>query len=258
MANFNISVELSGVLSVRQIIDRSLFPLVNQAVNGIAQETVAKWIEAIQRARLWSGEKDAYAKTVTYRMTSDLTAVVESDYKYASDIEEGRPPRDLKKMLNTSMKVRQAKDGSRYLIIPFRHNTPGNTAHAPAMSQNVFAQAKMLGLSKIVGHGRRVSGTGAFSLKTQSPATVRQRKYSWGDRLMGETVPRNQQGMVRMNTATGEGRKSSAYLTFRVMSEKSNGWIIPAQPGQYIVRTVVTAMQPLAEHVIQEAFKRSL
>lgn len=238
-------------------MNAALFPLVNQAVNGIAQATAANWREAVYRAKLWSGEKDAYAASISYRMTGDFSAMVEADYKHAQEIENGRPQRDLKQMLNTSMKVRQAKDGSRYLIIPFRHNTPGNEAHGQAMSPQVYQQAKMLSLSTITGHGRRLSGTGAWSLKTQSPATVRQRKYNWGDRLVGDNVPKHQQGMVRMNTATGQGNKSSQYLSFRVMSEKSRGWIVPAQPGQQIAQKVAHDMQPKADMVIAEAIRRS-
>lgn len=257
-ARYNISLDLGARLEISAGINAQLLPLVNQAVNAIAQATAANWKESVYRAKLWSGEKDAYAKTITYRMTGDFTAVVESDYKYVKDIETGRPARDLKKMLDTSMKVRLSKTGLRYLIIPFRHNTPGNAAHAKPMTDDVFKQAKMLSLSTITGHGRRVSGTGAYSLKTQAPATVRQRSYNWGERLVGDSIPRNQQGMVRMNTATGAGKKSSSYLTFRVMSEASRGWIIPAQPGQFLAKKVADDMRPKAEAAIAEAVRRTM
>ena len=244
--SYKISISLGDRMEVSAGINAAIFPLMNQAVNGIAQATASRWIEAVQRGKMWSGEKDAYAKTITYRMTGDFSAVVESDYRYAQDIETGRPPRDMKKMLNTSMKVRVSKDGTRYLIIPFRHN-----------ADTVPQQAKAMSLSTITGHGRRLSGTGASSLKTKAPATVRQRQYNWGDRLVGPGASKNQQGMVRMNTATG-GKKSSAYLTFRVMSEKSSGWITKAQPGQYIVRDVAQEMQPVADAFLGEAVKRTL
>jgi len=245
--NYRISLDLGAQMELSRGIKAELFPLVNQAVNGIAQATASRWIEAVQRAKLWSGEKDAYAKTITYRMIGDFSAVVESDYRYAQDIETGRPPRDLKAMLNTSMKVRTTNKGTRYLIIPFRHN-----------ADTVPDQARSMSLSTITGHGRRVSGTGAFSLLTRAPATVRQRQYNWGDRLTGPNVSKNQQGMVRMNTATGSGKKSSAYLTFRVMSEKSRGWIVPAQPGQNIAQGVAQEMQPLADEFLAEAVRRTL
>lgn len=242
--NYRISMALGDRMDLSKGLNAMVMPLLSQAVNGIAQATASRWIQGIQSGKMWSGEKDAYAKSVTYRMTGDFTAVVESDYRYAQDIETGRPARDLKKMLNTSLKVRVTSKGTRYLIIPFRHN-----------ADTVPDQAKSMSLSAITGHGRRLSGTGASSMLTRTAATVRQRKYNWGDRLAGPSIPKNQKGMVRMNTATNPGKKSSAYLTFRVMSEKSTGWIIGAQPGQYILREVVDEMQPEAEAYIAQAIR---
>lgn len=246
MIKYSISFDLGARMDLSAGINGALFPLMNQAVNAVAQATAANWQAAVYRARLWSGEKDAYAKTIKWEMTGDFSAVVSSDYKYANDIENGRPPRDLKQMLNTSMKVRVSKTGTRYLIIPFRHN-----------ADTVPSAAKQMAPSMITGHGQRVSGTGAYSMSTKSPVTVRQRSYNWGDRLTGPSVSRNQQGMVRMKTGAG-GNKSSAYLAFRVMSEKSRGWIVPAQPGQHIVQGVVQDMQPKAEAAFAEAVRRTL
>lgn len=257
MIRYRISFDLGAQMNLSAGINAQLFPLMNQAVNAVAQATAANWRESVYRAKLWSGEKDRYAGSIKYEMTGDFTAFVWSDYQYAHDIETGRPPRDLKRMLDTSMKVRTSKDGWRYLIIPFRHNVPGANATGRAMPQPIYQAAKLLSPSTIVGHGRRLSGTGAWSLKTQQAATVRQRQYSWGDRLEGEGVPRHMQGMVRMDTST-KNQKRSTYLTFRVMSEKSKGWIVPAKPGQFIAQKVAEDMQPKAEAAFAEAVRRSL
>lgn len=261
MIRYRISFDLAAE-AAKSAIDQRLSKMMNQAVDGVAQATTANWQEAVRRAKLWSGEKDAYAGSITYRMTGAFSAMVETDYRYAAEIETGRPPRDLKKMLNTSMKARTSKDGTRYLIIPFRHNasslsaTPINTMSGQV---SAYSMAKVLTASKIVGHTRRLSGTGAWSTKTQQPATVRQRKYTWGDRLdaKDEEVPRNLKGLVRMDTST-KNQNRSTYLTFRVMSEKSRGWIIPAQPGQHIAQKVAEDMQPVAEKIFSEAVKRGL
>ena len=279
MANFNISVDLSGPLSVQQIIDRSVFPLVNQAISAVAQQTAANWREAVMRAKLWAGEKDAYASTITYTMTGEFSAMVETSYKHASEIEEGRPPRDLKKMLDTSMKVRRTKDGTRFLVIPFRHNVK-------AMPPHVQAAARALTPSAIIGQAKRRAGelTGfaigagmvpfsekrqrrnpfASSTATKGQVMVNKNVYNWGAKMVAGSMGPNPRGksdrfagMVRFDTSTA-GAPRSSYMTFRIMSEKSNGWVIPAQPGQWIVKTVVEGMQPLAERVIQEAFKRSV
>lgn len=262
MLSYRISLDLSAQLELTGIVYGKVLPRLNQAVRGIAQATASNWQTAVRNAKMWSGEKDAYANSIKIDMADgSLRAVVYTDYRYAEEIENGRPPRDLKRMLQTSMKVRVSKKGLRYLIIPFRHNVAGlkstsiNTMDGPV---SAYSMAKMLTASKVIGQGRRLSGTGAWSLKTKQPATVNQNKYSWGGRLdhNDEEIPRNLKGMVRFNTSTPKS-KSSNYLTFRVMSEKSRGWIIPAQPGQHIAQDVADDMRPKAESIFAEAIRRS-
>lgn len=266
MFQYRITTDLGSQLDLSAGINAQLLPLVNQAVNGIAQATAGKWVEAVQRAKLWSGEKDAYAKTITYKMTGDFSAVVSSDYKYSQDIETGRPAYDMKKMLLTSKKIRYVQKGKnagkRFLIIPLRHNTPSNDALATAMPDSVHQMAKMLTPSSITGSQmQRNGGTGA------RVRVVKRNTYDWGSRLTSSALKasgasafdqKRFAGMVRFNTSTPGGSKSSSFLTFRVMGEWSSGWIMGAKPGQYIARDVAQEMQPLAETVLGEAIKRVL
>lgn len=281
MAEFKISVDLTNVLSAVPVINAQVFPLLNQAVRAVAQQTQVNWMESIHRAKLWSGERDAYAKTVQWQMTGDFSATVSSDYKYAEDIETGRPPRDLKKMLDTSSKVRRTKDGRRFLIIPFRHNTPGNDALSASMPTSVYALASQMKPSRVTGQSQRPSGEvtslhptwGMRTLKkqtqflsnpkTKSAFLVPRNQYKWGDKLpafaMGNAADAKKYGnMYKFDTSTPGGKKSSSYLTFRVMMEGSAGWIVPAQPGLYLAKKTADEMQPLAEMAFQEAVKRTL
>lgn len=277
MAEFKISVDLSGIAGAGNIINQQVFPLLSQAVRAVAQQTAINWQEAVQRAKLWSGEKDAYSGSIQMKMTGPFSALVWSDYKYAEEIETGRPPRDLKVMLNTSLKVRTTKTGKRYLFIPFRHNTPGNDALAPAMPPDVYAMAKEMAPSSIVGQKQRLSGTDAYDMQTRQRLTVPQNVYKWGDRLdvmtptrqfnatfggaagkISEKMMGRYQGMYRFNTTTPGGAQHSTYLTFRTMAEGSPGWIVPAQPGLYLAKKTADEMQPLAEEAFGEAVKRTL
>ena len=251
---------------VRGVMNAQLMPRLNQSVNAVAQATASDWKEGVYRAKLWSGEKNVYMNSITWSMTGDFSAVVSSEYQHASEIENGRPARDLKRMLNTSAKVRQTKTGSRYLIIPFRHNTPSSDATGPAMPPAVYDLAKNMAPSSITGVGRRLSGLNASNVQTRKLLTVAQNKYKWGGRLdlRQETAwkatgsaNKNHQGMYRFESSSGN-EKRSTYLTFRVMSEKSSGWIVPPQAGLFIVRDVVARLQPLAERAFSEAVKRDL
>lgn len=258
MAYFKISVDLSGIPAVAtSIVNQQVFPLLTQAVRAVAQQTAVNWVDGIQRAKLWSMEKQQYASSIKAEMTGPFSALVSSDYDKAEEIENGRPPRDLKTMLNTSLKVRVSKKGHRYLYIPFRHNTPGNEATGHAMTPDVYAVAKAMTPSTITGQTTRLSGTGAYDIKTQQRLTVPQNTYSWGEKITLPDAPRNQQGMYRFDTSTG-GAKSSQYLTFRTMAEGSPGWIIKAQPGLDIAKGVAEAMQPVADKAFGEAISRTL
>lgn len=264
--SYQITLPVSAQMDLSAGINQRLLPMVSQAINGIAQATASRWIDAVQHGKMRPAEKDAYAKSISVRPTGEFSAVVESDYQYASDIETGRPPRDLKDMLRTSKKIRYVTKGKnagkRYLIIPMRHNTEGNDALAPSMPGPVQAMAKALTFSKITGtQMQHNGGTGARA------RVVKRNTYAWGGRLSGEDLAaagaspfqqRRYAGMVRFNTRTPGGAKSASYLTFRVMGEWSNGWIIKAQPGQFLARDVAQEMQPVAETWIAEAVRRSL
>ena len=287
MVQYKISLDLSAIAeAANSAVNEQVFPLLNQAVNAIAQQTRANWMESVHRAKLWSGEKDAYAGSISMQMTGPFSAVIESDYQHAQAIETGRPPRDLKKMLDTSHKVRRTKDGRRFLVIPFRHNTPGNDGLGPAMPQHVYDVASKLIPSKVVGTGLRRAGeiTSArigrgmtplgenrqrrspylSDIKTRGPVMVTKRNYQWGERLGAGSMGPNPRGkvdrfagMVRFDTSAG-GKRYSTYMTFRTMMEGSSGWIIPAKPGLYLAKKVAEEMRPLAEKVFREAVRRSL
>jgi hypothetical protein len=279
--SYKITFSAGAKLDLVAGINAQVLPLLNQAVRAVAQQTAIDWQKAVYQAKLWSGEKDAYAQSIKWEMTGEFSAMVETDYKYASEIETGRGPRDLKKMLLTSQKVRRTKDGRRFLVIPMRHNTPGNGALASAMPQAVHNLASAMAPSRVVGTGQRPSGevtmlspkTGMHPAAKQSPylsnpktkqaATVAARKYAWGGRLtagalkgagLDAATAKRYAGMVKFPDGSG----GHSNVTFRIMMEGSKGWIIPAQPGKFLARDVAQAMQPKAAAAFAAAVKKTI
>lgn len=282
MAEIRIQVDLSGLLNATGDISAKIFPLVSQAVGAIAQQAQYQWKDGVKQSRLWSGEKSPYMNSIAWKMTGDFSAEVSSDYPLAAEIENGRPAKDLKKMLDTSQKVRRTKDGRRFLIIPMRHNTPGHDALAPAMPASVYALAEEMKKSSVTSSSEQrpsgeitvmSPGSGMRPASTQSPfssnpATKQQymvprHQYKWGERLntagiagLTDKEKRNMNGMVRMETSSG-GQQSSAYMTFRVMMEGSSGWIVAPRPGLHLVDKTAASLQPVAEAALAEAVKRT-
>lgn len=282
---YSITFEAGALLNISAGINEQVMPLMSQAVNAIAQQAKINWAKAIHGASLWSAEKDAYMQSIKMRETGPFSAVVESDYQYAWDIENGRPPRDLKKMLNTSMKVRRTESGKRFLVIPFRYNTAGHNALAQAVPTGVQSLAASIAPSRITTVGQRPSGQVTHlspksgmtpsqhqsqylsNPKTQGASMVARNQYAWGGRITAAMLKANgasaqevkrYAGMVRMDTSTPGGAKSSALMTFRVMMEGSPKWIVPAKPGLFLARRVQQELQPKAQAAFQEAIKRTL
>lgn len=279
--SYKITFSAGAQLDLVAGINAQVLPLLNQAVRAVAQQTAIDWQKAVYQAKLWSGEKDAYMQSIKWEMTGEFSAMVESDYKHAAEIETGRGPRDLKKMLDTSQKVRRTAGGKRFLVIPMRHNTPGNGALAKAMPQGIHDLASSMAASSVVGKGQRPSGqvtvlspkTGMHASANQSPylsnpktkqaATVLARKFAWGGKLtsaaikgagMDAATAKRYAGMVKFPDGSG----GHSHMTFRIMMEGSKGWIIPAQPGKYLARDVAQAMQPKAAAAFAAAVKKTI
>lgn len=238
-----------------------VLPRVAHVVEATVLAVRRDWTEAIKQApHLWDGEKRAYIESLRNAMETPYSGYVIATYRYASDIENGRPARDLKEMLNSSPKTRLTAKGKRYMIIPFRHQTPGATALGRPMPAAIYMQAKALAPSVTTGITQRKTHLDFWSLATRNQHTIAKLKTKWGDRLdaglAGKFAPHHRTdpyaGMVRLRAGTGK-RQSSVYLTFRVMTEDSKGWIVAPQPGQHIARNIAIDIQPKFEQAMTEA-----
>lgn len=270
-----IRIDVSGFGNlVGERLEAALYAA-DAAVGAVAMQTKLKWQTAItSNHKLSPHDRTAYASSIRIEQANQTLCryTVIADFDRAEQIENGTPARDLKRMLQTSNKTRQFKNGKRYLVIPIRHNTPGNDAHARDMPKAIHDVALQMGSSRITGTGTRISASGH---------TVPQHAYQWdkpGDKfkagkkthlsigalpagLAPKLMPGHKTdpyaGMRRMDASSGKS-KSSVYLTFRIMHEDSTGWIIPARPGLNIARDVAQGMQSEADRVVHDQITRAL
>lgn len=266
MGEFKISVGIS--IPSWSPVSANVFPSLARAVAQLGEEARDRWVAYARGAQLPSGlvireRSGQYARSIGLRQVGDFTVEVYSDLPYASAIEEGSPRRDLKKILNSSLKVRISAKGKRYLIIPFRWFAPNSVA-GHNMPQAVYDwwQGKRA-RSAITGWYRRQSGTGAFGIHNHRPIVVPGWRHRYGDRLTGDVLAelgiegltaKRLAGMLNYRKPGARGGSShSKYITFRTMVEGSPGWIVPAQPGRFPAKTVAEQIQPLAEDALRHA-----
>jgi hypothetical protein len=249
-------------------------PNVAHALTLLAQQGVDRWSayaagKALPGGAVITPRSGSYLRSIQTEQVNPYLHRVFNDAPHADAIERGSKQRDLKKMLDSSVKVRVTKDGRRYLIIPFRWGTgtgsgKGISFGAQVMPKSVHALASNLTPSRIVGHGWRQSGTGAHSVRTRAPLMVRQRQYKWGGRLGAQALAdagvtgkhaQRMSGMVKMQRNDG---KHTTYMTFRIMMEGAQGWIVPPQPGKYPARTVAQEIERAAPALLRRALEADM
>jgi hypothetical protein len=271
---YAIKVELAHLIPEGAPITRDSFPYLAHAVETIVAAAHARWTAfasgvPLPDGRVINNRTGEYQRSIQTRMCGDFAGEVFSELPYAAAIEQGSPARDMKSMLNSSLKVRISKDGRRYLIIPFRHDVPGSDSSVsrntmPVEVHKWFGQEGRTS-SAVTGRFLRPSGTGAFDLATKKRIMVPGWRYQWGSRLgkddlagMGfgpdDRVAKRLKGMVNFRTpsATG-GASNSKYLTFRVMAQGSPGWLVPAREGFYPARTTADEIRSTAEELFRQA-----
>lgn len=269
MSSFGIGLDIGPLIPPGAPVTRDMFPTLTFAVQKLGEQAQAQWQAYAAGQPLPSGaiihsRSGGYLRSIQLRGLGDFSVEVFSDAPQAEGIESGMPSRDLKRLLDRSYKVRVNKQGKRYLIIPFRHGAPGAAGFSSVMTPAIHALAQALKPSLVSGMGQRASGTGAYDTHTRKHLMVPQRQYQWGERLnaaqlraagAGSKQVKQMAGMVRFQNPTGG---HGQYLTFRIMSEDSPGWITKPVPGKWPARTVAEQLRPIAEKVLREAVARDI
>ena len=270
-----ISIDLSEqweeLAFVVEKLGAGIFPETVESVKAATVHVQKIWKD--EAARQFAFPSGEYARNILTEFElggNPLHARIFNDLPRAEYLEDGYPAFDMKKALYTSHQVRISKKGKRYLIIPFRHGTPaqqgesgsaGNRATMRSMPERVYNPAKRLIMSQIKSKWAERS-----QQNPEGNKVAHRRNYEWGERLTKQALEsvgvsrveiKKYSGMVRFPRE--EGRVSgSQYMTFRVMTEDSKGWIHPAQPALKIKERAENKSIPIACAIIEKGFQRDL
>ncbi|GAA6747482.1 hypothetical protein [Thermus brockianus] len=244
----------------------ALFPNQLAAIRDLAVAAHRKWVGYALGEPLPSGERvqprtGNYARSITLEAEADHSYTLKAKAPYAAALEWGRPAYDLREVLKRSHQARRAKAGHLYMHIPFRHGTPGAVGFASVMPEEVYARARRMAQSRVVGvhHEPSVHDPSAFA---------RRFRYQWGDRLtlgdlealgLDTSDPQVQRlaGLYRFEAASTPNESRSAYLTFRTLSEKSppGSWVIPEHPGYRVAGAVYDWLRQVYPEVMRLALE---
>lgn len=185
-----------------------------------------------------------------------LHFVIINDHQAARWFEEGVRPFDIKGMLGTSGAVRIARDGTRYVVIPFKHSVSQLTAAGID-----YSEVRNLNPSFF----RRGAFPGGSRAETQNTdPRKRAHSYTWGDPLTDlGTVGMRRKGFGNLKTkevheytwkaspferlySFQQKDGGSEYATFRTISDKSEpgSWQHPGIRAMAIAETAVNIVRP--------------
>lgn len=264
----------------------ALFPNSLHALHELAMVGRDQWRAVV------SGEKQVQGRTINRRsgrLADSINVTVDENppdgelirYVIAPDnaeamqvaywLEVGTDAFDMKKVLQTSHKVREGKDGKKYLIIPFRWGTPSTTVVGAYVGREIPRPVYSFMLRRSPDGDRlfrESSVTGTFTepsvLDGITPVT--RRTYSWGDSLTPQDIRelgldpdskpgRHMVGMYRFNDPEDPANKHAQHITFRVMSENSKpgSWVRPAMPGYHVAENIKRMLDAIAPSYLQTA-----
>ena len=188
---------------------------------------------------------------------NELVGVVIARYKYASDIEHGYPPFDLKPGILAGPKAKQGKNG-KYSIVPFRWATPGNTGNSGGFSDLMDGSLYDLGAKQLANRSGQSSPRDEIS-EGRLQFIDEQSGTGWAVTRSSHT------GYEHLRPLAAGIRKEGSdghhqYQSYRTVSSASDpaSWIHPGAPPNPIAKAVEEHMFPVVEKLINEGFRKDI
>lgn len=164
-------------------------------------------------------------------------------------VEQGFAGGDMRKYMLSGPRARIAKAGHRYLIVPFRHGTPGTGGRnvGRPMPPEVYAGARKLGATvsrpgeavggrpgRTVRYGERL-GPSSAGLKAAGRRILESKERPWHATSIYT-------GMIREEKQFAKATQTTGYMSFRVLSEKTKRadehWLHPGiRPRRFAANT---------------------
>lgn len=233
-------VEDEKVRKFLKLMGSSKLPATSRAVRVAANTIQTTWIKTIQKSNAKEGWKPSYIKAVGIDYDGGLEAEVSAEKnKFVNFIENGVKRFDMKPGIINGPKSRLGKNG-RYNIIFMRKKTPGSRG-ANLMTVQQYKEVKQLSKKETARRYNVIGIGGDLQLKTK---TVKKRQMS----KAGDYA-----GLKKIG-----GENHTRYGTFRIVSEKSTGWIYPGSPKVNIYEMTGREVKPKIKEILQKGFMTDL
>lgn len=236
-----INLDISPIVGLAKQFEENTRRVMSDALRDLATQTHAHIVEQVQKKLHSTRQK--YLDALSFKQVDNDTWVINLD-KSAMFIEEGMNRTEMLPFLLKSPKAKTAKDGSRYLVVPFEHKK-GPTESTPAqktLTDTIKAEMKKrkIPYGNIEKDAQGNAKTGllhSFDIMKsplKSGAGPGQGHGPVGQVRQGPTGIPFLQGVrvyqTRMTDKMGKSHVKKSIVTFRVASSKHKGtgrWVHP-------------------------------
>jgi hypothetical protein len=126
----SLNIDLSALLDLQKELEPKVQSALQEAAQSLALQSHAHILEQAQ-SKLHSS-RDKYVSALDFKQVSKDTWIISLDSS-AMWIEEGKPEGSMLDDLLASPKAKTAKDGSKYIVVPFQHSK-GPSRQTPAQN----------------------------------------------------------------------------------------------------------------------------
>lgn len=232
MADFSLKFTADKLGKSIENLAPALERELESAVASLAEVTYANIVSQAQSKITKDGMRRDYLNGLKFEKMGDNTYLIYLDGKWPNEIEDGVPSFDMKKTHLASKKivgvgpragepwVKTAKDGHKYASVPMEHK--------PFQAKAGDLDAEIKKMETINKQGKLQKVTEIFKQMDGSPMAG---KVFAAAKDEFPDLAQNLQGLVKYQYVHDSGKVTSLYTTYRVISEKSNGWIHPGYPA---------------------------
>ena len=234
-----------------------------RTLQAAAELVQRAWHNALRRAPLTTAERAVYGQGLQAAGRVDISpdgtqarvTVTQMDPAVTS-LEEGHPAYHLPSRINwaQSRAARRNKSGRYYLIIPFTHRAPGGAGASRPGFQRSLMSYGVYGVARALQPGQRLTAGPSRGRAVHAPGLRPYVPRYARNVRPGYTHAAREEGMQRRP----QGGRRGTYLTFRVMTQDSPGWWIPARHGVQVADKVQREATPRVEALVRDAVAQDI
>ncbi len=228
----------------------------NEAVKNLAYAAHSAMVNKIQTMSMDPKNRSDYLKALKIQDLGKDSYLISLDGDWANKLESGFGGYSLKDVLLKSTKivkvgsragepwVRKAKDGHKYAAVPLQHKSGSPSGGSGDLATDI---KKMIGEDQ-AGNQQRM--TQIFKDVDGNP-----RSGKVATLAPNQQVAKNLQGLTKYQYVHPTGRVSTLYMTFRIISENSTGWMHKGFEGYHLFKEAQDFVEKEMDRIILNVLK---